>query len=113
LNGKLNLIPFIELQRILVKGDLWQFIYLFIGNIIWFIPFGFMMRILTKLNKLKIAICALILSFLIELMQFIFGTGISELDDLILNTLGALIGMMIYHWIALLIAQRKQNHLSQ
>jgi len=28
-------------------------------------------------------------------MQFIFGTGVSELDDLVLNTLGTLIGAVM------------------
>ena len=47
-------------------------------------------------------LCGFGLSLLIELLQFVFGTGVSEVDDLILNTLGTLIGFVIFskikHW---------------
>lgn len=43
----------------------------------------------------KILLWGFLLSFFIESMQFIFGTGVSELDDLILNTLGVWIGVII------------------
>ena len=36
------------------------------------------------------------LSLLIETMQFVFGTGVSELDDVILNTLGVYLGTNSY-----------------
>jgi len=41
-------------------------------------------------------LCGFFLSFVIEFLQFMLGTGVSELDDLILNTVGALIGFIIY-----------------
>ena len=37
-------------------------------------------------------IAALLLSLLIECAQFVLGCGISEIDDLLLNTLGAMAG---------------------
>ena len=43
-------------------------------------------------NLLWAAVYGFLLSFLIETMQFVFGTGYSEPDDLILNTLGAWLG---------------------
>lgn len=39
--GKLNLLPFVELISTLQKDGLYRFLYFFIGNIIWFVPFGF------------------------------------------------------------------------
>ncbi len=33
------------------------------------------------------------LSLFIEIMQYVWGVGISEIDDLILNTFGAFIGV--------------------
>lgn len=97
-NGKLNLLPFIELKEIFEKQGLWQFIYLFIGNIIWFTPFGYLLPLIAdkKINMFTMALYGLSLSLLIESLQFIFGTGISEVDDLILNTLGAIIGFVLY-----------------
>lgn len=44
------------------------------------------------MKKLDGWLLGLLFSFAIELLQYVFGTGISELDDLILNSLGAWIG---------------------
>lgn len=49
-----------------------------------------------KLNLYQTVLCGFFLSFVIEFLQFMLGTGVSELDDLILNTVGALIGFIIY-----------------
>ena len=35
-------------------------------------------------------------SFGIETAQFILGTGMADIDDLIFNTLGAIIGVTLY-----------------
>ncbi len=76
----------------------WQFIYHLIGNMIWFVPFGFLAPMFNaKLQKLKLIILSsALLSLYIEILQFIFNTGISDIDDIILNTLGALLGFIIY-----------------
>ena len=72
--------------------DKGAFIYLFFGNIIWFVPFGFLLKRLTRMTAGKIIFLGFLLSLFIETTQFIFGTGVSEIDDLLLNTLGAAIG---------------------
>jgi glycopeptide antibiotics resistance protein len=46
-----------------------------------------------------VLLSGLFLSLVIEFLQYAFGTGISEADDLILNTLGALIGYALYRLI--------------
>lgn len=53
------------------------------------------MKWLDKWKIRTIAVMGLLFSLFIETMQYILGTGISELDDLILNTLGAVIGAWI------------------
>ena len=35
-------------------------------------------------------------------MQFIFGVGVCEIDDLILNTLGVYVGILTYKFVTLL-----------
>jgi len=96
-HGKLNLLPLVELANILEKQGLLLFVYLFIGNIIWFVPFGYLLPQITnkKINVFTIALYGLGLSFMIEFCQYMFGTGVSELDDLILNTLGAICGFYL------------------
>lgn len=91
LSGKINLVPFIDLADTF-KKDLDVFIYLFFGNIIWFVPLGFYLRKRKDCNITKTATIGFCFSLFIEIMQYIFGTGVSETDDLILNTVGVLIG---------------------
>lgn len=95
LHGKINIIPLENYFILLSKGYIFQFFYLLLGNIVWFIPFGIYMTKVKEYNTLKTVIYGLLFSFLIELIQFIFGTGLSETDDLILNTLGCCIGIFL------------------
>ena len=55
------------------------------------------LKILTRLRGGQLwqaVLVGFILSLIIETAQFVLGSGISELDDLILNTLGALPGYL-------------------
>lgn len=61
-------------------------------NIAFFIPFG----LLFPLKNWKVVlIAAVIFSAAIEGTQYIGGYGLAELDDVICNTLGAMIGFWI------------------
>lgn len=70
-----------------------------VGNIVCFIPLGCMLPILsTKYRKLfLVCLISFELSIVIELSQLIFKVGSFDVDDLLLNTLGGLIGFLIYH----------------
>lgn len=61
-------------------------------NIVFFIPFG-LFHPLT--NWKKVAITAIVYSTLIEVVQYVGGFGLAEVDDVICNTLGTLIGFAI------------------
>ncbi len=93
--GKVNFIPFTDLFRIAAE-DLKYFIYLFVGNIVWFAPIGFYMFGFRKASLVKTLVTGFIVSAVIETMQFVFGVGVCEIDDLILNTLGVYIGILSY-----------------
>ena len=62
-------------------------------NILFFIPYGFLFP--WKDNWKRVIVTALVLSVFIELSQFIFNLGWCEVDDVISNTLGAMIGYWI------------------
>ena len=82
---------YVELAR---RGNWRYFTYLFVGNLIWFAPAG----VLTRLRGGKLwqaALAGFLLSLGVETGQFLLGSGVSELDDLILNTLGAIIGFAL------------------
>lgn len=59
-------------------------------NILFFIPYGLLFP--WKDNWKRVFVTALVLSVSIELSQFIFNLGWCEVDDVISNTLGAMIG---------------------
>ncbi len=92
-SGQIEWDAFANYLKLARSGNWWYFCYLFFGNLIWFVPVG----ILTKLGGGRLRLAGLVgflLSLGIETAQFVLGSGISELDDLILNTLGALMGYL-------------------
>lgn len=91
--GTLNLTLFEEYLPLLQQGRWGRFLYLFVGNIIWFVPFGAFWCGIGKRREMgRILVSGFVLSLAIESMQFLFGTGVSELDDLVLNTFGTWLG---------------------
>jgi glycopeptide antibiotics resistance protein len=94
-----NLIPFRSIYRIAVYSpSIIDPIKILIGNIILFIPFGFLAPIaLKKLRKsvFTTTLLGMFLSILIESSQFLFTYRVSNIDDVILNTLGAFIGAVL------------------
>lgn len=95
-NGTIVLTLFEGYIDLLRRGDWFAFTYLFFGNIIWFVPFGMYLQYMGKSKKLwRTALYGFCFSLLIETLQYVFGTGFSELDDLILNTFGAWMGAVL------------------
>ncbi|MFF2447500.1 VanZ family protein [Neobacillus sp. NPDC058068] len=79
------------------------------GNVIGFAPFGFIIPLLSKkfLSFKNVAIATACLSLLFELTQLIFKFGSFDVDDLILNTLGGMLGYVPIKLIRLLINQKQ------
>ena len=90
-NGSINMHFFIEYLPLL-KYNFSYFVYLFFGNIVWFIPLGFFLVFFKNLSIKKVLLIGFCLSLFIEIMQYILSTGISEFDDLILNSIGTFVG---------------------
>lgn len=70
-----------------------------IENIILFIPLGFLLPLLSDKFR-KTACCAtaaFFLSLSIETSQYITKRGYFQLDDIITNVLGGLLGLAFYH----------------
>ena len=86
---------FTDYIEMLAAGKWRSFLYLFFGNIGWFVPFGFYMRRRLHRSCPQTLALGLLLSLCIESLQFIFSTGLSEADDLILNTGGAWLGWLL------------------
>ena len=69
------------------------------GNIIAFIPFGMLLRWARNKNTTFVQALLYSLGFtlVIETVQYITKLGVFDIDDIIMNTLGGVIGYCIYY----------------
>lgn len=106
LSNSLNLIPF-DFQRLITHYQLgqvsaWMVFWQTIGNILIMIPFGIGIGWLTKARGWRVLSRLFLVGILPEVLQLIFlllGIGnqhIIDVNDLILNILGVLIGYGIF-----------------
>lgn len=98
--GEVNLIPSIVLY---LSGEITLGSWvktMIVGNVAMFIPFGFFLPFVTeKLNRKNIFVVAAIVPLSMELLQLFFGRSF-DIDDLICNFLGIVIGFFIAYGIA-------------
>lgn len=86
-----NWVPF----RIFSDGTAaYQQNFMIFGNIFLFFPLGFFLRgLFQRKTWLSIVLCAGF-SLVMELCQWIFAIGQADIDDLLMNTLGGVLGVM-------------------
>lgn len=67
-------------------------------NAILFFPFGFLLQMISKKNKICIYsfVIPLIVSIFIEVMQYVFYLGVTDITDVISDALGAVLGCLSY-----------------
>lgn len=96
---RINLIPFKILvetyQEVFINNNINYFIINFLGNIIMFIPIGLIIPILYKTNNLIVILSGFCSSLFIEISQLFLIRG-TDIDDLIFNTLGVILGLVIF-----------------
>lgn len=88
-----NFTPFWSYSRwneLVIRHEIMQ-------NVIAFIPFGTCLRgLFQNLSRWWIVLICFAVSLLIELTQFTFALGFAEVDDVLHNSLGGLLGVMLY-----------------
>ncbi len=89
--------------RLIPFGDILHSPRHFILNLVSFVPFGFFLPLMYRQYRSakRAALTGFLFSLSIELVQM-FGWGVTEVDDLMANTLGVCIG----YWLFSLISQR-------
>ena len=102
--NKINLIPFETVRlywRVLQKGAsaglLIHSVINLAGNVVMFVPLGWFLPNLWKAFRgfFRTVIFGASLICLVELLQYITGLGSCDIDDLILNTAGIILGYCI------------------
>ena len=89
-----NFMPFREILRYTWGSK--HFMWNVVGNIIIFIPFGFIVSLVIDSKRVgKPLIATLISSLTIELVQLFIGRSF-DIDDIILNCTGGIIGYFLY-----------------
>lgn len=112
-NDSINLIPFKTIYTYLfTEQDMaaWKNVCQLniLANIGLFLPFGFLLPFIKKKNTAyKIILTGMFMSVFIEVMQIFIGRS-SDIDDVILNTLGTTFGYLCYR-IMVKICNRKQS----
>ncbi|MDR7238410.1 VanZ family protein [Neobacillus drentensis] len=108
-----NFVPFKTINFYLFLADINLNIRIenLAGNIIGFMPFGFILPLLAKkFQKLSaVIISTFCLSLTFELLQLIFEFGSFDVDDLILNTVGGILGYIPIKLVLLITLLKKKN----
>lgn len=96
---QMNFVPFSTIISYIVSDNFTVSVQNILGNIVIFIPFGFLLPILiSRFQKLvTMLLVSFCFSLTFEIIQLLFPIlGSFDVDDLILNTLGALLGFMLF-----------------
>ncbi len=92
-----NLVPFRTMEHDIRHGG-WEFLVNFVGNVVVTLPMGWFLPVLLgiRCSTVKVVGASFLLSATIELLQGFSGRRVADIDDVILNTLGGLIGYAIW-----------------
>lgn len=103
-SAHINLIPIVETIRLFYEQGNQHFWDYYIGywgnifgNILLFLPFGFLLKKLYPQKSLRrICLYGSLLSIIIECLQLILRIGVCDVDDVILNVTGVATGVLLY-----------------
>ena len=112
LGNSINLIPFHSIKEYMFSNSATMKRFAFsnvVGNIVIFIPLG---AYLSLFRNNKRAIINLLLIFAVslftEIIQGFIGIGTSDIDDIILNCLGGLVGISGYKFLLITLRDEKK-----
>lgn len=96
----INFVPLVNTLKLRFGSavDLW---YQSLGNVVWFLPFGFGLPAQSsrRLGLFGVIWRSVAFSVVIEGLQFVLMTGVADIDDVIFNTLGGIVGYLLYRFL--------------
>lgn len=116
LDRSINIIPFYSIKEYISSNiaTIKKFAFSnLVGNIVIFIPLGTYLS-LFKNNKRIITnlLFIFIVSLFVEIIQGLLGIGTSDIDDIILNSLGGLVGILVYKFLVFILRDEKKVRVS-
>ena len=92
----INVVFMKETLKLTHGQSLLDFFYNSLGNVLWFIPFGFLFpTVIQKKSMVGTILGGGCLSVIIESLQFVLETGVSDIDDVFFNVCGTIIGFIL------------------
>ena len=109
-----NLELFKEIKRFYIYREQlgWKAVVLNLGgNVVGFMPFGFILPIVSRRGRrwYNTFLLGFFLSFCIEITQLVFKVGSFDVDDLLLNTIGGILGFLCYKTVQEIRIRRKRR----
>ena len=94
IGGGTNLVPFKEIFRYEITSE--SFLKQVVGNILLFVPLGYFVTYYCNIKSIVgITIISLLSSTTIEIVQRFIGRSV-DIDDVILNVFGGIIGYLLF-----------------
>lgn len=114
-----NFIPFHTIMEYAAEArqkgwsGLWQMLANLLGNILLFVPMGYLLPILSLRcrNLWRVTLISAYCSLSVEILQFLFQVGHSDVDDFLLNTLGGLCGWLLLRRLVPLLPLKRKGFL--
>lgn len=94
-----NLIPFHTIKMYMLYADHFNaknWAINVVGNIAVFMPFGLSVPYLRKMSGFRFILLFVVILLMLECLQLISQRGSFDVDDLLLNTAGAMLGYGMY-----------------
>lgn len=96
-----NLVPLKEIGRFIKYREalgMKAVLLNIVGNVLAFVPFGAFLPIFSVRSRKfwRTAYYSFELSLLVEVLQLVFRVGSFDVDDLLLNTIGGMLGFVVY-----------------
>ncbi len=95
MGARLELMPFWTYEAVfdnVIGVSIWDIVL----NVVLFMPLGFLVKLIyPSLSLLKLLGIAVLCSLFIETNQYIFEKGVAQIDDVMHNVIGALLGWLI------------------
>ncbi|MFR3727915.1 VanZ family protein [Lacrimispora sp.] len=109
-----NLVPLKEIRRFIVYRKvvgLESFLLNIVGNIAGFMPFGFFLPVISRRSRrfFNTVLLSFLFSLTIETIQLVFKVGSFDVDDMILNTAGGILGYILYKIVQHIRVRRKRR----
>ena len=81
------------------------------GNVIGFMPCGFFLPVISRRSRkwYNTFLLSFLLSLTIETIQLVFKVGSFDVDDLFLNTLGGILGFIMYRIVQTIRVRRRRR----